>query len=166
MRPNSFYYTFYSIDWPTTLFFKMRYRIAFSIYMKMSEERLKLITSTKWISVNFIYSCNVTFNGSEANIIFKKILNFNWIGLYLFSKPYCVNNEQTIFYWTMNETADQLNCPIWTKRDYDIRDIFSFWVGGIAVCCVAVPGLFLNLTAICVLSTRVSTKNNFNQLMN
>ena len=65
----------------------------------------------------------------------------------------------------MNATGDLLNCPIWTKRDYDIRDVYSFWVGGIAVCCVAVPGLFLNLTAICVLSTRVSTKNNFNQLL-
>ena len=65
----------------------------------------------------------------------------------------------------MNATGDLLNCPIWTKRDYDIRDVYSFWVGGIAVCCVAVPGLFLNLTAICVLSTRVSTKNNFNQLI-
>ena len=65
----------------------------------------------------------------------------------------------------MNETVDQLICPNWTDRDYEIRDIFSFWVGGIAVCCVAVPGLILNLTAICVLSTRVSTKNNFNQLI-
>ena len=42
---------------------------------------------------------------------------------------------------------------------------FAFWVGGVAVCCVAVVGLVLNLLAIGVLFRRYSTKNNFNQLI-
>lgn len=57
------------------------------------------------------------------------------------------------------------NCPNWTKHDLELFNSCSFYVSGVAVTCVAVPGLILNLLAICILSTRLTTKNNFNQLV-
>lgn len=57
------------------------------------------------------------------------------------------------------------NCPNWTKHDLELFNSCSFYVSGVAVTCVAVPGLILNVLAICILSTRFTTKNNFNQLV-
>lgn len=53
-----------------------------------------------------------------------------------------------------------LNCPNLTQYDIDIMDAFSYWVGGVALCCISIPGLLMNLTAIYVLSTRGSFHQN------
>ena len=52
-----------------------------------------------------------------------------------------------------------------TEKDNELIFTFDFWVGSIAVCCVAIPGLLMNLTAICVLLTRISIQNIFNHLL-
>ena len=57
------------------------------------------------------------------------------------------------------------NCPIWTDKDYHLLRQIRYWVGGVCVCTVSFTGLFLNLTAICVLFSRLSKHNNFNQLI-
>ena len=58
-----------------------------------------------------------------------------------------------------------LICPEVTKEDYIILDHFRYWVGGVGVCIVSITGFILNLGAVCVLLTRLSNHNNFNQLM-
>ena len=67
---------------------------------------------------------------------------------------------------TLDDTnLSSLNCPIFTEEEQNIVDHFYFWVGGVGVCIVSCTGLFLNLTAICVLLTRLSKHNNFNHLI-
>ena len=61
--------------------------------------------------------------------------------------------------------SSPIYCPIWTKHDRDIVDFFEYWFGGVAVCCLSVPGIILNLTAIFVLLTRVSINTTFNSLL-
>ena len=65
----------------------------------------------------------------------------------------------------MNESLDLLNCPTLTLRDLKVIGDFTFWVEGVAVCCIGIPGVILNLAAICILSARMSRKNNFNQML-
>ena len=64
----------------------------------------------------------------------------------------------------MNKTLDLLNCHTVTDPDWDLIHKCRFWVGGIAACCIGIPGLILNLLAICILATGVSKTNNFNRL--
>ena len=58
-----------------------------------------------------------------------------------------------------------LNCPNLTDEDKRFYRSFSYWVGGVGISCVAIPGLMMNLIAICVLLKSVSRKNNFNPLI-
>ena len=59
-----------------------------------------------------------------------------------------------------------LNCPHLTNEDKELYNLFSYWVGGVGISCVAIPGLCLNLVAICVLIKSASTRrNNFNPLI-
>ena len=58
-----------------------------------------------------------------------------------------------------------LNCPNLTVEDKTFYRSFSYWVGGVGISCVAIPGLMMNLIAICVLLKSVSRKNNFNPLI-
>ena len=59
-----------------------------------------------------------------------------------------------------------LKCPHLTNEDKELYNSFSYWVGGVGISCVAIPGLCLNLVAICVLIKSASTRrNNFNPLI-
>ena len=58
-----------------------------------------------------------------------------------------------------------LNCPCWTNDDRKIVASFEYWVGGVAVCCLSIPGMLLNLIATYLLSTRVSIQTTFNSLL-
>ena len=74
------------------------------------------------------------------------------------------NNPQNL-----SSTLDNislLNCPHLTNEDKQLYNLFSYWVGGVGISCVAIPGLCLNLVAICVLIKSASTRrNNFNPLI-
>ena len=66
----------------------------------------------------------------------------------------------------LNDTnVSSLNCPSFTEQDGRILGHFRYWIGGVGVCIVSVTGLLLNFPAICVLLTRLSNHNNFNQLI-
>ena len=65
----------------------------------------------------------------------------------------------------MNNTSDLLNCNTITPYYLEVLIDIKFWVEGVAVCCTGIPGVVLNLIAICILSKRTSNKNNFNQLI-
>ena len=61
--------------------------------------------------------------------------------------------------------SDILNCPLWTENDRELVRSFEYWVGGVAVCCLSIPGMLLNIIAICLLCTRVSIQTTFNSLL-
>ena len=77
--------------------------------------------------------------------------------------------NQTTFQIEMNHTFMEndttLYCPIWTKHDYELIDAFEYWVGGVALCCISIPGLLMNLMAIYILSTRTAMHSTFNSLL-
>ena len=65
-----------------------------------------------------------------------------------------------------SDDISSLKCPHLTNEDKQLYNSFSYWVGGVGICCVAIPGLCLNLIAICVLIKSASqTKNTFNPLI-
>ena len=67
--------------------------------------------------------------------------------------------------FTINESlAFVLECPNITSEDLDTLDTAKYWVGGVSVCVVSFIGIVLNLTAVCVLLSTLSNRNNFNQL--
>ena len=61
--------------------------------------------------------------------------------------------------------STNIDCPYWTEDDRELVKSFEYWVGGVAVCCLSVPGMLLNLVAIYLLSTRVSIQTTFNSLL-
>ena len=61
--------------------------------------------------------------------------------------------------------SKNIDCPYWTEDDRELVKSFEYWVGGVAVCCLSVPGMLLNLVAIYLLSTRVSIQTTFNSLL-
>ena len=65
----------------------------------------------------------------------------------------------------VNNNISLLNCPNLTDEDKTLYRSFSYWVGGVGISCVAIPGLIMNLIAICVLLKSISRKNNFNPLI-
>ena len=65
---------------------------------------------------------------------------------------------------TINYTSS-LNCPIWTKEDQKLIDQVEYWVGGIFVCCLSIPGMLMNLIAILALITKSSNHTTFNSLL-
>ena len=65
-----------------------------------------------------------------------------------------------------SDDVSSLKCPHLTNEDKQLYNSFSYWVGGVGISCVAIPGLCLNLIAICVLIKSASqTKNTFNPLI-
>ena len=65
----------------------------------------------------------------------------------------------------MNESlVSVLECPNITSEDEDTLRVVKYWVGGVSVCVVSFIGIVLNLTAVCVLLSTLSNRNNFNQL--
>ena len=65
--------------------------------------------------------------------------------------------------FTSNNTP--LYCPEWSEDDYKVMDAIEYWVGGVTVCCISIPGLLLNVIAIYVLATRNAMHNTFNSLL-
>ena len=57
-----------------------------------------------------------------------------------------------------------LECPNITSEDEQTLRLAKYWVGGVSVCVVSFIGIVLNLTAVCVLLSTLSNRNNFNQL--
>ena len=64
-----------------------------------------------------------------------------------------------------HDNSSLLNCPTLTEEDKNVFRIVSYWVGGVGISCVAIPGLAMNLTAIFMLLKTVSNKNIFNPLI-
>ena len=77
-------------------------------------------------------------------------------------------NETTFVSETSFKTNESLvlvlECPNITSEDLDTLDSAKYWVGGVSVCVVSFIGIVLNLTAVCVLLSTLSNRNNFNQL--
>ena len=61
--------------------------------------------------------------------------------------------------------TSSLNCPIWTPEDQKLIDQVEYWVGGIFVCCLSIPGMLMNLIAILALITKSSNHTTFNSLL-
>ena len=64
----------------------------------------------------------------------------------------------------LNDTLS-MDCPIWTQEDKILIDQIEYWVGGIFVCCVSIPGMLMNLIAILALITKSSNHTTFNSLL-
>ena len=64
-----------------------------------------------------------------------------------------------------HDNSSTLNCPNLTEEDKNVFRILSYWVGGVGICCVAIPGLIMNFTATFMLLKSVSKTNNFNPLI-
>ena len=69
----------------------------------------------------------------------------------------------------LNVTQDPMtnfSCPKFSAQQDFLLKNAKYWVGGVSVCAVSITGIILNLTAICaILLTRLSSRNNFNQLI-
>ena len=61
--------------------------------------------------------------------------------------------------------TSSLNCPIWTPEDKKLIDQVEYWVGGIFVCCLSIPGMLMNFIAILALITKSSNHTTFNSLL-
>ena len=92
-------------------------------------------------------------------------------GVELFSSGKMDESEQSFAGLTRNGLEDvnynntMLDCPNLTSEDKQFLEMFNYWIGGVVISCVAVPGLIMNLVAICVLLRSVSNRNNFNPLI-
>ena len=77
-------------------------------------------------------------------------------------------NETTFVSETSFTTNESLvlvlECPNITSEDLDTLASAKYWVGGVSVCVVAFIGIVSNFTAVCVLLSTLSNRNNFNQL--
>lgn len=56
-------------------------------------------------------------------------------------------------------------CPEWTQNDSNLVEAFQYWLGGVAVCCLSVPGILVNAIAIYILYSKVSIYTTFNSLL-
>ena len=56
-------------------------------------------------------------------------------------------------------------CPEWEAEDFKLIEAFEYWVGGVAVSALAIPGMLFNLIAIYYLITRTSIHTTFNSLL-
>ena len=69
----------------------------------------------------------------------------------------------------LNVTGDQVtndSCPYFSSQQDFLLKNAKYWIGGVSVCVVSITGIILNLTAICaILLARLSSRNNFNQLI-
>ena len=65
---------------------------------------------------------------------------------------------------TINQTLS-VQCPIWTEEDQKLIDQVEYWVGGISVCCLSIPGMLMNFIAILALITKSSNHTTFNSLL-
>ena len=58
-----------------------------------------------------------------------------------------------------------LNCPNFTTHEIGAINQAKYWVGGFSVCAVSFFGIVLNMTAVGVLLSSLSNRNNFNHLI-
>ena len=66
----------------------------------------------------------------------------------------------------VNDTQFEiLNCPNFTTQEIDTINQAKYWVGGVSVCAVSFFGIVLNMTAVCVLLSSLSNRNNFNHFI-
>ena len=56
-------------------------------------------------------------------------------------------------------------CPVWTQHDRNVVGAFEYWVGGVAVCCLSIPGIIVNVVAIYILCSKVLIYTAFNSLL-
>ena len=56
-------------------------------------------------------------------------------------------------------------CPKWEMEDFKLIEAFEYWVGGVSVCVLAIPGMLFNIIAIYYLITRTSIHTTFNSLL-
>ena len=68
-------------------------------------------------------------------------------------------------YILLSNQSHNNTCPQWTEGDQELVDAFSYWVGGVAVCCLSIPGMIMNIIAILALSTRNTIHTTFNSLL-
>ena len=57
------------------------------------------------------------------------------------------------------------NCAVYSEWDKYLVDKLEFYVEGVVVCCIALPGLFANISMLFMLIVQKSTKNIFNSLL-
>ena len=61
--------------------------------------------------------------------------------------------------------SPSLQCPVWTEEEEKMIGQVEYWVGGIFVCCLSIPGMLMNLIAILALITKTSSQTTFNSLL-
>ena len=61
--------------------------------------------------------------------------------------------------------SPSLQCPVWTEEEEKMIGQVEYWVGGIFVCCLSIPGMLMNLIAILALVTKTSSQTTFNSLL-
>ena len=47
---------------------------------------------------------------------------------------------------------ETLECPTYSKEDYDLRTSFTYWVDGVVSCITAISGLIANIISAMILS--------------
>lgn len=75
------------------------------------------------------------------------------------------SNDTDVFNAINENHVSSMNCPNFTSEDINMLNHAKYWVGGVSACAVSFTGIILNITAVCVLLTRLSNRNNFNQLI-
>ena len=58
-----------------------------------------------------------------------------------------------------------IHCPILTQHEIEIFETARYWLGSVGICCIAIPGLLLNVIAIYVLVVYSTRKNIFTKLI-
>ena len=56
-------------------------------------------------------------------------------------------------------------CPEWTPHDHNLVKSVQYWLGGVVVCCLSIPGILVNVIAIYLLYSSVSIQSTFNSLL-
>ena len=64
----------------------------------------------------------------------------------------------------MNDTLNitGLVCP---EDHSEFENSFTFWVDGVTLCCIAIPGILLNLTAILIITRNKELHHSFNYFL-
>ena len=65
-----------------------------------------------------------------------------------------------------NISTDNIICPEWNENDGNLVNAFQYWLGGVAVCCLSVPGILINVITIYILYSKVyKSYTTFNSLL-
>ena len=67
---------------------------------------------------------------------------------------------------TLNDTLfSTLDCPNFTTQEIHTINQAKYWVGDVSVCVVSFFGIVMNMTAVYVLLSSLSNRNNFNHFI-